>query len=146
MGLAPLTLASAVADARPSYDPAMPITRRSLLTSAAATVLAGSARAGSAAPARPQVLNDASRLDVVPVAAHAIVRAGDDERLIAELRTLLKEAAENGHPVCVGGARHSMGGQSLPRAGSRSRWPPRTASLIPRRARTGCVAARAGIR
>lgn len=85
-----------------------PISRRSLLTTAAA-LASGVGRAGSAL-----VLNDASRLNPVRVAGQAIVRAGDDARIIAELRSLLQAAARDGLPVCVGGARHSMGGQSLP--------------------------------
>jgi len=88
------------------------ISRRALLTSA--TALCG-LRAARAAPA--VVLNDASRLNPVPVAGHAIIRDGDDERVIAELRAQLQAAARAGQPLCVGGARHSMGGQSLPRDG-----------------------------
>ena len=34
-----------------------------------------------------------------------------------QLRALLKDAAAEGRPVCIGGARHSMGGQSLMRDG-----------------------------
>ncbi len=40
-----------------------------------------------------------------------------DDALIAALRALLREAAADGRPLCVGGARHSMGGQSLMRDG-----------------------------
>jgi FAD/FMN-containing dehydrogenase len=46
-----------------------------------------------------------------------MVRNGDDDRIIAELRAQLQAAARAGQPLCVGGARHSMGGQSLPRDG-----------------------------
>src|SRR5262245_11379830 len=88
------------------------MSRRALLTSAAA--LCG-LRAAPAAPA--VVLNDASRLNPVPVAGHATIRDGDDDRIIAELRAQLLAAARAGQPLCVGGARHSMGGQSLPRDG-----------------------------
>ena len=35
----------------------------------------------------------------------------------AALRAVLRDAAAEGRPVCVGGARHSMGGQSLMRGG-----------------------------
>ena len=63
------------------------------------------------------VLNDASKLNPVRVARHAIVRAGSDQDLIESLRALLREAAAEGRPVCAGGARHSMGGQSLVRDG-----------------------------
>jgi FAD/FMN-containing dehydrogenase len=88
------------------------ISRRALLTSATALCGLGAARAAPAV-----VLNDASRLNPVPVAGQAIIRDGEDNRIIAELRALLQEAARAGQPVCVGGARHSMGGQSLPRDG-----------------------------
>ena len=63
------------------------------------------------------VLNDASRLNPVPVARNAVLRPESDEALIAALRALLREAAAEGRPLCVGGARHSMGGQSLMRDG-----------------------------
>jgi FAD/FMN-containing dehydrogenase len=88
------------------------ISRRALLTSATAFCGLGAARS---APA--PILNDASHLNPVPVAGHAIVRDIDDDRIVAELRALLRTAARDGRPVCVGGARHSMGGQSLPRDG-----------------------------
>jgi FAD/FMN-containing dehydrogenase len=63
------------------------------------------------------VLNDASRLNPVPVARNAVLRADSDTALIGSLRALLREAAADGRPVCAGGARHSMGGQSLVRDG-----------------------------
>jgi FAD/FMN-containing dehydrogenase len=88
------------------------ISRRALLTSATAFCGLGAARS---APAL--ILNDASHLNPTSVAGNAIVRDGDDNRIVAELRALLNEAARDGRPVCVGGARHSMGGQSLPRGG-----------------------------
>jgi FAD/FMN-containing dehydrogenase len=59
----------------------------------------------------------ASRLNPIPVAKHQIVRANSEDDLIAELRILLKEAAENNRPFAVAGARHSMGGQCIPRDG-----------------------------
>src|SRR5262245_27590307 len=88
------------------------ISRRALLASATAFGGLGAARS---APAL--ILNDASHLNPVPVAGHAIVRDGDDNRIAAELRAALRAAARDSKPVCVGGARHSMGGQSLPRDG-----------------------------
>ena len=63
------------------------------------------------------VLNDASRLNPVPVARNAVLRPESDDALLAALRALLREAAAEGRPVCIGGARHSMGGQSLTRDG-----------------------------
>jgi FAD/FMN-containing dehydrogenase len=97
----------------------MPTLSRRQFTLTAAAALALPARASAAAqPERPDIiLNDASRLNPVPVARNAILRSGDDAALIDALRALLRDAAAQGRPVCVGGARHSMGGQSLMRDG-----------------------------
>jgi FAD/FMN-containing dehydrogenase len=65
----------------------------------------------------PLTLNDASRLNPTPVVRNAILRPDSDAALIEALRALLKEAAGEGRAVCAGGARHSMGGQSLIRDG-----------------------------
>jgi FAD/FMN-containing dehydrogenase len=62
-------------------------------------------------------LNDASRLNPVSVARHQIIKTNGDDAWIAELRALLKEAAEENRPFAVAGARHSMGGQCIPRDG-----------------------------
>lgn len=62
-------------------------------------------------------LNDASRLNPVSVARHQIIKTNGDDALLAELRALLKEAAEENRPFAVAGARHSMGGQCIPRDG-----------------------------
>jgi hypothetical protein len=64
------------------------------------------------------VLNDASQLNPTPVARHWIATDGDETAFIARLRAELQEAAAAGRPVAVGAARHSMGGQSLPRHGT----------------------------
>jgi FAD/FMN-containing dehydrogenase len=96
------------------------LSRRSFLAATAAgtvaPTLSGSARAAPRSAA-PLVLNDASRLNPVPVARNAVLRPESDEALIAGLRALLKEAGAEERPVCIGGARHSMGGQSLMRDG-----------------------------
>ncbi len=65
----------------------------------------------------PLLLNDASRLNPTPIAARRIVRADDERRYVEDVRALLREAEREARPFCVGGARHSMGGQSLPRNG-----------------------------
>lgn len=93
--------------------------RRLLATAVAGLALAPSlARSAFAQAARNRLtLNDASRLNPIPIAHSVLVRPANDERTIAELRGLLKEAARAGRPLAVGGARHSMGGQSLPRDG-----------------------------
>lgn len=92
------------------------ISRRSLL------VQAGSAAIGLAASrvwaAEPRlVLNDASRLNPTPVAKHWLAES-QETSFIERLRLELKEAATTKRPVAVGAARHSLGGQSLPRDGT----------------------------
>jgi FAD/FMN-containing dehydrogenase len=64
------------------------------------------------------VMNDASRLNPTPVIKHVIRNEEPEEQLIAAIRAELKEAAAANRPVAVGAARHSMGGQSLPRDGT----------------------------
>jgi FAD/FMN-containing dehydrogenase len=63
-------------------------------------------------------MNDASRLSLTPVFKHRIVKPDTEAQLIAGLRRELKAAASLHRPVAVGAARHSMGGQSLPRNGT----------------------------
>jgi len=95
------------------------LTRRHFMAAAGATLAASQPADAARRPGRPDpfVLNDASRLNPVAVVRNAVLRPQSDEALIAALRTLLRDAATEGRPVCVGGARHSMGGQSLMRGG-----------------------------
>jgi FAD/FMN-containing dehydrogenase len=87
-------------------------------------IVMGAAAAATLAWPRPLVaqqrlvLNDASRLNPTPVARHWVATDGDEAAFIARLRTELQEAAAAGRPVAVGAARHSLGGQSLPRNGT----------------------------
>jgi FAD/FMN-containing dehydrogenase len=62
-------------------------------------------------------LNDASRLSQTPIHKHIVVRDDPGEALLSTLRSELKDAAAGGRPVSLGAARHSMGGQSIPRDG-----------------------------
>lgn len=64
------------------------------------------------------VMNDASRLSPTPVRAHWIVKPDTEAQFVEKLRAELKSARADGRPVVVGAARHSMGGQSLPRDGT----------------------------
>ncbi len=64
------------------------------------------------------VLNDASRLNTTPVFSHWIAKEEPEAEFIAHLRREFKEAAAQKRPICIGAARHSMGGQSLPRNGA----------------------------
>jgi len=67
--------------------------------------------------ADPLLLNDASGLSATPVNQHLTIR--DDYRgaLRDNVRTALKEAIQSNKPLNVGAARHSMGGQAIPREG-----------------------------
>lgn len=64
------------------------------------------------------VLNDASRLSATPVFSHWVVKSDPQDQLIARIRNELKAATGLRRAVVVGAARHSMGGQSLPRNGA----------------------------
>ncbi len=107
----------------------MAFTRRAALVLGGAAL--GAAGARWTAPARPSaegvsliasgggegVMNDASGLSETPIFRH-ITRTDDPgETLLAALRAELKEAAAAGRPVAAGAARHSMGGQAIPRDG-----------------------------
>lgn len=63
------------------------------------------------------VLNDASRLNPTPAFGHWVASSDTEADVIARLRKELKEAAAARRPIAVSAARHSMGGQSLPRNG-----------------------------
>src|SRR3954447_12903453 len=94
--------------------------RRFLAGSAAVAALSSFSRAQAAvrrAPPAPFMLDDASRLNATPISRQAILSSRDDARLLRELRATLGEAATERRPIAFGGARHSMGGQSLPRNG-----------------------------
>jgi FAD/FMN-containing dehydrogenase len=94
--------------------------RRFLAGSAALAALPSFSRAQAAArraPSAPFMLDDASRLNATPIVRQAVLTSSEDGRLLRELRATLGEAATEGRPIAFGGARHSMGGQSLPRNG-----------------------------
>jgi FAD/FMN-containing dehydrogenase len=91
------------------------ISRRSLMIKCGAAALGLSLPKAGLAQQRT-VLNDASQLNPTPVIKHW--RAKPQElSFIEHLRLELKEAAAAKRPVALGAARHSMGGQSLPRDG-----------------------------
>jgi FAD/FMN-containing dehydrogenase len=93
------------------------ISRRALLGSGAAAALLTSLPAGAQTTPRPLLLDDASRLNAVPVARHWRPAEVIGEAWLEALRAELKAAAAEGRPVVVGAARHSMGGQALARDG-----------------------------
>ena len=63
------------------------------------------------------MLNDASGLSETPIFRHIIIKDDPGTQLIKSIRTELDDAKANGRPVNVGAARHSMGGQAIPRDG-----------------------------
>ena len=93
------------------------ITRRAILKAGAAvSALALAPRLGVAK--QRVILNDASRLNPTPVFRHWIVPTNEEAGFIESLRAELKDAAVAKRPVALSAARHSMGGQSLPRNGT----------------------------
>jgi FAD/FMN-containing dehydrogenase len=83
----------------------------------AATLLPGGAQAAKRRLVQPFTLDDASRLNATPIVRLAVLSASDEKRRLQELRATLGEAISTGRPIAMGGARHSLGGQSLPRFG-----------------------------
>jgi FAD/FMN-containing dehydrogenase len=63
------------------------------------------------------VLNDASLLSETPIFRHVVVKDPPGDALVAALRAELKAAEAEGRAVSIGAARHTMGGQAIPRAG-----------------------------
>ena len=92
--------------------------RRHFLGTAAVALTLPFAKVKRAAAAQRTILNDASRLSPTPVAKHVTIAKPTQDDLIARIRAELKEAAEAGRPFAASVARHSMGGQSLPRDGT----------------------------
>ena len=64
-----------------------------------------------------QTLNDASELSETPIFRHIILTQDPGQALVAAIRAEISDARANGLPVNVGAARHSMGGQAIPRLG-----------------------------
>lgn len=103
----------------------MNFSRRKLLGAGVtgALLFAWSKFARAASKPRGFSFNDASRLNSVRVAKYQIVQVNEEEKLIAELRVLLDEARQGERPFALSGARHSMGGQSIPRNGIAATFP-----------------------
>jgi FAD/FMN-containing dehydrogenase len=92
--------------------------RRTFLRAAAATVAMPFAGISPSVATQRTILNDASRLSPTPVVEHATISKPGWNDLIERIRAELKEAAAAKRPVAASVARHSMGGQSLPRDGT----------------------------
>src|ERR1700740_3353213 len=94
-------------------------TRRHVLTLAAAAAVIPFAPILCSRAAQRTVLNDASRLNPTPIAKHiSIIKPQAIDDVVARVRAELKEAPNEKRPVAASVARHSMGGQSLPRDGT----------------------------
>jgi len=105
------------------------ITRRSALLCAGG--LAGYALSNLFRPELPSItgtrktvgnstasmLNDASELSATPIHKHVIIKDSYKNVIHESIRAALKEAKQSNMPVNVGAARHSMGGQAIPRDG-----------------------------
>jgi FAD/FMN-containing dehydrogenase len=64
------------------------------------------------------VMNDASGLSATPIHKHIVLQDDASQTLIDTLRRELAEARAAKRPVMMGAARHSMGGQAIPRSGT----------------------------
>ncbi|MBO9435278.1 FAD-binding oxidoreductase [Ruegeria sp. R13_0] len=64
------------------------------------------------------VMNDASGLSSTPIHKHLVLSENADETLIGAIRKELAEARATNRAFNVGAARHSMGGQAIPRGGT----------------------------
>ena len=107
----------------------MALTRRAALFGAGAAVgVIGSRWMGAVNPSLDGVavlaptggeatLNDASLLSETPIFKHVVVKDPPGDALVAALRAELKAAEAANRPVNLAAARHSMGGQSIPRDG-----------------------------
>jgi hypothetical protein len=115
------------------------VSRRALLGTGAAAALLQALPAVAQSPAKPLVLDDASRLSATPVARHWRPARVTGDAWLGALRAELKAAAAEGRPVALGAARHSMGGQ----AGS-SGSPPARATSTSASSCTACWTCRSG--
>lgn len=62
-------------------------------------------------------LNDASGLSRTPIHRHVVLRQEPGQALVDAILAEMTEAQQAGRPVNIGAARHSMGGQAIPRNG-----------------------------
>ena len=67
--------------------------------------------------ADPAMLNDASLLSETPIHKHIVLTDDPGDALIEALRSEMLAAGAQSRPFNIGAARHSMGGQAIPRNG-----------------------------
>lgn len=80
-------------------------------------VLTGTSRLDQT-PTGTTIMNDASGLSPTPIHKHLVLSENADDALIAAIRTELAEAGAANRAFNIGAARHSMGGQAIPRDGT----------------------------
>ena len=107
----------------------MAFTRRAVLLGAGAVIGAYGARTlspqnpsltgtGVIVPATGDtILNDASLLSETPIFKHIVIKDPLGDGMIAALRAELAAAKSESRAVNIGAARHSMGGQAIPKDG-----------------------------
>ncbi|TYB89141.1 FAD-binding oxidoreductase [Oceaniovalibus sp. ACAM 378] len=105
------------------------LTRRAALLGAGAALgVWGAGRFGPSLPSlagnamvlptgSDSTLNDASRLSETPIHRHITLSEDVGEALVNKLRGELEDAKAGNRPVALSAARHSLGGQSIPRDG-----------------------------
>src|SRR6516162_1498518 len=93
------------------------LTRRSILKGGlAAALVSGKMPARAKFSPRP-IINDASRLNPTSVARQIALKAAPSDDVVGRIRQEIASAAAEGRPFAIGTARHSMGGQSIPKDG-----------------------------
>lgn len=94
----------------------MTISRRNVLKGGLALAVSGAAPAHAEFTPRA-IINDASRLNPTAVARHVAFKATPTDDVVGRIRKEIAAAAAEGRPFAIGTARHSMGGQSIPKDG-----------------------------
>jgi FAD/FMN-containing dehydrogenase len=93
------------------------LSRRSVLKGGLAAVLVSGGMPARAEFSPRPIVNDASRLNPTSVARHIALRATPSDDVVGRIREAIASAAADGRPFAIGTARHSMGGQSIPKDG-----------------------------
>lgn len=88
-----------------------------MLKGGLATALVSRWMPAHAAFAPRPIINDASRLNPTFVAKHIALNAAPGDDIVARIRQEIASAAAEKRPFAIGTARHSMGGQSIPKDG-----------------------------
>lgn len=93
------------------------LSRRSLLKGGVVAALATRWMPARAEFSPRPIINDASRLNPTPVGKHIALGAAPTEDIVSRIRQEIAAAVTEKRPFAIGTARHSMGGQSIPRDG-----------------------------